>query len=492
MDYTLQYDDSNPISIETYAKRLIGHTFEEVYSWNLSNIEKDLDSYIAGSRKGGLGNLIEEQFFCYEANSSPEPDFPKAGVELKATPYEKNKNGTLKAGERLVLGMISYDNPIEIDFYKSHAWEKCHLILLIYYWRNKMLNSKALYPINYVKLFTPPAADIEIILNDYKIITDKIIAGKAHELSESDTMYLGACTKGANAEKSTVPQYYGNHEPARKRAFCFKVSYMTYILNNYVVKDVPMAESIIDNPLLLKSKTFEEVLQDKIDTYVGRTDKDIAVQLDVEYNAKSFWIVLAYRMLGIKSNRAEEFEKANIKVKAVRIEANGKIKETSPLPTFRFKEIIKEHEWEDSTIHNYLDETKFLYVVFKKLNKDDKCYTLMGCQLWNMPYSDLNTYVYECWNKTKEVIHKGVVLTKKETAKQIIIQNNLPGISDNPVIHVRPHTTDIYYEFEDGSIFGKGKKTRDGDELPDGRWMTHQSFYLNNSYVVSQLRDDLK
>ena len=107
-----------------------------------------------------------------------------------------------------------------------------------------------------MKLFTPPAADIEIILNDYKIITDKIIAGKAHELSESDTMYLGACTKGANAEKSTVPQYYGNHEPARKRAFCFKVSYMTYILNNYVVKDVPMAESIIDNPLLLKSKTF--------------------------------------------------------------------------------------------------------------------------------------------------------------------------------------------------------------------------------------------
>ena len=29
---------------------------------------------------------------------------------------------------------------------------------------------------------------------------------------------------------------------------------------------------------------------------------------------------LAYRMLGIKSNRAEEFEKANIVVKAIRIE----------------------------------------------------------------------------------------------------------------------------------------------------------------------------
>ena len=184
---------------------------------------------------------------------------------------------------------------------------KCRLILLVYYWRNKVLKSKALYPIDYVKLFTPPQADIEIILNDYKIITDKIQAGRAHELSEGDTTYLGACTKGATAEKSTVPQYYGTHEPARKRAFCFKISYMTYILNNYVVKDVPMLETVIDNPALLKTKTFEEIIQDKVSTYIGRTDNDLAVQFDVEFNPKSYWINLAYRMLGIKSNRAQEF-----------------------------------------------------------------------------------------------------------------------------------------------------------------------------------------
>ena len=87
MDYILKYDDSDPLSIEAYGKRLVGHTFSEVYSWKLSHIDKDLESYLSNSRKGGLGNLIEEQYFCYEANSSPEPDFPKAGVELKATPY---------------------------------------------------------------------------------------------------------------------------------------------------------------------------------------------------------------------------------------------------------------------------------------------------------------------------------------------------------------------------------------------------------------------
>ena len=154
--------------------------------------------------------------------------------------------------------------------------------------------------------------------------------------------------------------------------------------------------------------------------------------------------------------------------------------------------LLEENDWEESTLHNYLDETKFLYVVFKRLNKSDKHYTLMGCQLWNMPYSDLHTYVFECWRKTIDVLKAGVVLTKKETARTTIVENNLPGISDNQVIHVRPHTSNRYYEFEDGSILGNGKKKTDGDELPDGRWMTHQSFFFNNSYIVSQLREDLK
>ena len=489
---SLPYDDSNAKDIEDYAKALIGRTFQEVYELNLSHIKKDLDTYLSGARKGGLGNLIEEQYFCYEANSSPEADFPKAGLELKVTPYEKNKNGTIKAGERLVLGMISYDSPIEDDFYRSHAWEKCKLILLIYYLRNKSLASKKLYRIDYVKLFTPPKTDLAIILNDYKVISDKIKAGIAHELSESDTMYLGACTKGANAEKSTVPQYYGKHELARKRAFCFKTSYMTYILNHYVVKNVTLVEAIVDDANLLMKKSFAEIVQDKFNEYKGKTDEYIAEKFGVVFNKKSYWISLAYRILGIKANRAEEFEKANITVKAIRIEPNGKMKETSPLPTFKFKDLVRENDWEESTIYKYLDENKFLFVVFKKLSESDKHYTLMGCQLWNMPHTDLNTHVFKCWEKTIDILKNGVVFNKKYISNKVIIENNLPGISDNGVIHIRPHAKNTYYEFEDGSIFGKGKRNEDGDELPDGRWMTRQSFFFNGTYIVSQLRDELK
>lgn len=168
MSYVIDYDKSNPKSIEEYAKQLIGHTFREVDGWNLSGIvSEDKTTYSNKSRKGGLGNFIEERFFGYKANSDSQADFSEAGVELKVTPYEIKKNGKLSARERLVLTMISYENEIEDDFLKSHVWEKCKLMLLIYYLRDKALASNMDYRIDFVQLFQMPEKDLEIIMNDY-------------------------------------------------------------------------------------------------------------------------------------------------------------------------------------------------------------------------------------------------------------------------------------------------------------------------------------
>lgn len=484
------YDKTNPKSIEKYAKKLIGHTFREVAEWGVSNIVKEKSStYDYQGRKGGLGNFIEEQYFGYKANSDSSADFTEAGVELKVTPYEITKQNKLRAGERLVLSMISYKNPIEPDFMTSHLWEKCKSILLIYYLRDKTLPSNMDYSIDFVKLFTPPPEDMDIILHDYKIIVEKVAAGKAHELSESDTMYLGACTKGATAEKSTVPQeYYAPDIKARKRAFCYKNSYMTYVLNKYIVTDSETHESIITDSNQLKKQSFEEIITSKINNYVGKSDRELCNLFDIEYTGnKAQWPMLAYRMLGIKSNSAEEFVKAQIVVKTISLEENGFLRENSPLPAFSFKELLNE-EWEDSELFRTFDETKFLFVVFQKQGNKR---ILKGCQLWNMPYKDLNETVYDGWNRVKETVANGVRLTKVEQANGIIIKNNLLKKTENSVIHVRPHTSKTYYIFEDGEIFGKGSLS-DSDELPDGRRMTKQSFWLNSDYIVSQLNDYLK
>lgn len=482
MDRMYEIDD--PISIECYAKRLVGKTFLQVIeeSSDEGSCQARMEAYSNRARKGGLGNLLEEVYFGYKANSVSEADFSEAGVELKATPYEKKKNGDIKAGERLVLGMISYERPVDKDFYTSHMWEKSKLILLIYYWRNKQLENNLMYSIDFVKLFTPPKEDMAIIEQDYKIIIDKIQAGKAHELSESDTMYLGACTKGATAEKSTVPQYYAPDIPARKRAFCYKVSYMTYVLNKYIASDKILYEPIVKNPEVLQETSFEEYIKRLINQYIGYSDKDLCEILGREYNNnKAQWIDLSYRMLGVKSNKAEEFEKANIVIKSIRLEENGNMVESMSFPPFLFMDFVNE-TFEESELYNYFDETRLFFVVWQK---DNGVYKLKGCQLWNMPSYDLNETVRAGWEQIQRVIAYGVKFSKRPTKSGFIIQNNLPSKKDNRIIHIRPHAQKSAYKFANGEIIGN--VNRDANELPNGEYMTTQSFWINNSYILEQL-----
>ena len=68
--------------------------------------------------------------------------------------------------------------------------------------------------------------------NKRNLIINKIRAGKAHEISEGDTNYLGACTKGANAD--SVREQPFNSIVAKQRAFCLKpaTSYVLVIFFN--------------------------------------------------------------------------------------------------------------------------------------------------------------------------------------------------------------------------------------------------------------------
>lgn len=479
------YNPNDAQSIAEYASHLVGKTFLDVIEYaekDSEKLEERINFYGNMARKGGLGNLLEELYFGYKANSNQEADFEAAGVELKTTPYEYTKKGELRAGERLVITMIAYDRPFEKDFYKSHLWNKISLILLIYYWRNKKIENKLLYKIGYVKLFVPPAADLEIIKQDYEVIKNKVISGRAHELSESDTMYLGACTKGATAAKSTVPQYYNNKIPARKRAFCFKNSYMTFILNHYIVGHEVDSESIIKIDDLSNKMTFEMCIERQISRYFGSSDKELCEKFGRVYNNnKAQWVDLVYKMLGIKSNRAEEFEKANIVVKSIRIEEDGRMKESMSFPPFRFKSLVKE-VYEESEVYQYFDETKFFFVVWKR---DGDVYRVIDSQLWNMPRYDLEYTVRDGWENIRRIIKCGVQFNKKRTKRGVVITNNLPKKTDNLVIHVRPHAQKSAYKLNDGTIIGDVE--RDANELPNGEYMTTQSFWINNSYILKQL-----
>ncbi len=484
-DKKLGYDPADPQSILDYAMHLESRTFRDVVVEKRKNCNEVIEAYANQKRKGGLGNLLEEVYFGYKANSDQNPDFPEAGVELKATPYEVNNKGEKRAGERLVLTMIGYEGPVEEDFFKSHAWEKMAKILLIYYRRDKSLESNLDYKIDYVRLFTPPAEDLEIIKNDYESIVKKIQEGKAHELSEGDTMYLGACTKGATAEKSLVEQYYGNGPKAKKRAFCLKNSYMTYVLNHYIAGSAP-ANAIIKNAEMLKGSTFEEILESTVAKYIGKSDKELCEIFGREYNNnKAQWNDLACKILGIHNEHADEFEKANIAVKTIRIEENHKIRENMSLPPFKFLELVAE-DFDESTLRDYFEETQFFFFMWEK---DGDVYRVKGCQLWHMPYSDLNETVRAEWENVKRILQYDIQFEKcVDVNGKISFNNNLPNKTETEIIHVRPHAQKAAYRFNNGEEYGDVE--RDANELPNGEFMTTQSFWLNNDYVLKQLKED--
>ena len=55
------------------------------------------------------------------------------------------------------------------------------------------------------------------------------------------------------------------------------------------------------------------------------------------------------------------------------------------------------------------------------------------------------------------------------------------------IYKVIPHSRKAAYKLNNG--FTIGDINKDANELPDGRWMTTQSFWLNSKYILKQLKE---
>lgn len=484
-----RYDNTNPMSIESYGKQMIGKTFRSIYeqsvqSGNIQTAQENRAAYLTKHEdknyKGGVGNLVEECWFGYKANSDAEADFPEAGVELKVTPYVKSKKG-FRAKERLVLTMINYMEIVkEKDFEHSHLWEKAQLMLLVWYLHVKGISDMD-STVDFVQLFTPPAEDLEIIHNDYQKIVSKIREGKAHELSEGDTLYLGACTKSSNSKVRRQQPF--SDEPAKPRAFSFKNSYMTYVLLHYIMPGKITYEPIVKKGQVVSD--FEQYVMDKISAAKGRSTSELAAEFGIETTPKNLGALLAFRLLGVKGNQCEEFEKAGIVIKTIRIQKNGMIRENMSFPPIKYQELAQE-TWDDCTFGNYLRETRFLFIVYRE--DDSGKYRLQGAQFWNIPAKDLDGDVRSVWQETHDIIADGKLILRVNRKGQYV--NNLPKKTDHPVSHVRPHgrNRDDVAPLPEGTHI----QIAPGVHWSDDTTYTKQCFWLNNDYILSQLDRGLR
>lgn len=212
------------------------------------------------------------------------------------------------------------------------------------------------------------------------------------------------------------------------------------------------------------------------------TQAELKDRFGVESRAKNLNEILLARMLDVKGKIAytDEFQKAGIVPKTIRVRRNGTIKESMSFPAFDFIRLSQETEWEESELYNYLAPAKFLFVIFQEDERGELIFDQI--KFWNIPADDLEE-VRQVWNRTVQTIREGVQL--RPAARGIV--NDFPKQSESLVAHVRPHALRSFYVLEDGTQFGTGTFA-DACLLPDGRWMTKQCFWLNNTYIAEQIK----
>ena len=431
-----KYDKSSVQSIFEFASRLTGKSLADLVS---------LPDGIANQKnRGDLGSLIEKYYFEHQPPTNNGPDFPDAELELKTTGVIRAEDGKYKAKERLVLTMINYEVISREQWESSYFLKKCKLMLILFYLFAKDVpvfdRRFVLAPL----IYKMSVEDQEVIKRDWNTIRQKVLAGKAHELSEGDTFYLGACRKGSGGESEALQKQPCSSELAKSRAFSFKQGYVNKIIDGHLEDRAGLGVS--------ESVTFEDATELRFRPYMNLSISEMSSQLNFykkDLNQKGFHRQLANQILSAGDQAVAELEKAGIELKTVRLKESGQPRESMSFPGFKTLEIISE-DWEDSGFAEKI-ERKFLFVIFK--TDENGVERLFKVAYWNMPYED-RVEAKRVWEETKR--------------RAAIDAKNLPGASESHVAHVRP----------------KARNGEDKELTPQGEMVIKKCFWLNSGYIA--------
>lgn len=456
------YDRTSKSSILEFSKQLLGKTLAEAIAPDTIEDRKG---------KGRLGQLVEEYFFGYDVNSNPDADFTDAGLELKVTPLKELKNKVLAIKERLVCTMIDYDVDQSKSFEESHVYLKCAYMLILFYLHEADVPVQHLLFI-YAILWQIPDKDLLIMKQDYEKIVAKIRAGRAHELSEGDTTYLGACRKGQKGDADvfyTLPDGSRAEIPAPKRAFSLKTQYMRTILefakktggqgtyNTSALVHGYKPHLIEESELLEKS--FEDILLDRFKPYYGMSYEDLVRVLNAPTSgAKSKYFLVANEILTERHTRgedvtqAEEFLKSGIVIKTIRLNKNGRPAEAMSFENINYFDILEEEDWYESRLYDIFTG-RFLFIVFQEDEKG--VVRLKIAFFWTMPPKDLEEAA-GYWRNIKEAV------AANHIAPEYFFRE-----SDHKKFHVRP----------------KGKNAADVTANPNGGTAKKYCYWFNHDYI---------
>lgn len=452
----LPYDHTDADDILRYTRRLIGRSLADACGPAITG------HGIKG--KGNFGQALERHYFLYEPNSDSRPDFPEAGLELKTTGLVPGEHGW-RAKERLKLNAINFDTLQHETFDASAFLEKNRRTLLVcyVYVKGQPVIERV---VRLADIWDIPADDLAQMEAEFNLIRDYVRAGRAHELSESLTNYLGACTTGQGKGRDLVAQPC-SPVPAKRRAFSFKQPYVTRIVREFEARErrARKAEaSLVTDPRELeRAGGFERLVLQRFRPFLGLTEAQAwsrfhpSIQRPAASNKnRRQWLNSA--IMDVPRRRSiEEFDKAGIQMRSFPLLTRGrKPKEDFPFLAFEFSDLVGER-WETSALRTEL-LNRFLTVFYRR--DDSGVYTLEDAVFWGFPEELLDTAVRDTWVKSVRLIRQGRT-------------DELPRASDTGLVFLRTH----------------GRDSTDVSRLPNGVAVPKLSFWLHKDFLQGVFDD---
>lgn len=205
---------------------------------------------------------------------------------------------------------------------------------------------------------------------------------------------------------------------------------------------------------------LKKIILTELKKYQEKSYSDLITEFKLQYKDK-LPKNIGYIISNAIVKRIEQENKIsfdNFFIKSVRINDKNTPLQSMSFSQINYNEIINE-DWCNSNL-NKVFNTEFLFFIFKYNNKEATEPIFISSQFWKMNSEDFDL-VNKFWELTKDNILRGDY-------------NNFITIKNNFICHVRT----------------KGINSQDLILTPQGTYQTKRSFWLNASYIKSQIKNE--
>ncbi|HEV2520008.1 MAG TPA: MutH/Sau3AI family endonuclease [Thermoplasmata archaeon] len=438
--------------------------------------------------KNFFGDLLEHYFLLDPAkHSESHPDFVEAELELKLLPLKRGR-GTLRVKEPTSISMIDYVHLRDETWSTAMVRPKLLHILFVF----QVMEPEDLMASWYreVQVFEASDLDRALFEADWTKTHQWVLEGRAHELSESQSIVLAARRKGKGGptEKMRRQPVTTFRADAPSRAWALKCSFTQQILDakvlqhNFEAAFPHLADQIVHKGL----NPIENQVRALLAADEGRTLEEIAVEAGIPIaRGKGLAARIMKRRLSIQDLRADilEFEKLGISVKTLHLrERDGWPFEAVSFPAVNLRELavedfegIEDEEGapvkERSELADQLERIFFI-TTHSPGREDPQEKRRLGKTFFWSATPEQWRIIRKEWEMFRDEVAEGRAAYDRPCT-ELGRSNSLTHSSDTKLIHMRPHA----------------RVACDEDTDPRENKVTRQSFWLNQAFIYSLIQE---